>query len=195
MKKSTLLFSGLIALFSTSCSTLQFTGTTIEQLTTPSTEVVDWENVNQWQHADINSENFPGMSVHKTYEELLQDKQGKAVVVAVIDTGIDITHEDLKESIWVNDDEIPGNGIDDDKNGYIDDLNGWNFLGDSPGDQYELIRLLKKGTDFENRDLAIEKYAEMIQKDGVQDSLPLIEKNLVSNIYHYEKEVKQAKRG
>ena len=71
------------------------------------------------------------MSVHKTYDELLQDKKGKAVVVAVIDTGIDITHEDLKESIWVNDDEIPGNGIDDDKNGYIDDVNGWNFLGDA----------------------------------------------------------------
>ena len=192
MKKSTLLFSGLITLFSTSCSTLQFTGTAIEQLTTPSTEVVDWENVNQWQHADINSENFPGMSVHKAYEELLKDKKGKAVVVAVIDTGIDITHEDLKESIWVNDDEIPDNGVDDDNNGYIDDVNGWNFLGDSTGDQYELIRLLKKGTAFENRDLAIEKYAEMIQKDGVQDSLPLIEKNLMSNIYHYEKEVKQA---
>ena len=56
MKKSTLFFTGLIPLFSTSCSTLQFTGTAIEQLTTPSTEVVDWENVNQWQHADINSE-------------------------------------------------------------------------------------------------------------------------------------------
>ncbi len=192
MEKSTLFFSGLIALFSTSCSTLQFTGTAIEQLTTPSSDVVDWENVNQWQHADISSDNFPGMSVHKTYEELLKDKQGKTVVVAVIDTGIDITHEDLKESIWINDDEIPGNGIDDDKNGYIDDVNGWNFLGDSPGDQYELIRLLKKEATFENRDLAIEKYAEMIQKDGVKDSLPVIKKNLASNIYHYEKEVKQA---
>ena len=192
MKKSTLFFNGLIALFSTSCSTLQFTGTAIEQLTTPSSDVVNWENVNQWQHADISSDNFPGMSVHKTYEELLKDKQGKTVVVAVIDTGIDITHEDLKESIWINDDEIPGNGIDDDKNGYIDDVNGWNFLGDSPGDQYELIRLLKKEATFENRDLAIEKYAEMIQKDGVKDSLPLIKINLASNIYHYEKEVKQA---
>ena len=192
MKKSTLFFNGLIALFSTSCGTLQFTGTAIEQLTTPSSDVVNWENVNQWQHADISSDNFPGMSVHKAYEELLQDKQGKTVVVAVIDTGIDITHEDLKESIWINDDEIPGNGIDDDKNGYIDDVNGWNFLGDSPGDQYELIRLLKKEATFENRDLAIEKYAEMIQKDGVKDSLPLIKINLAINIKKKEKEVKQA---
>ncbi|MEC7617354.1 MAG: hypothetical protein VYD39_04000, partial [Bacteroidota bacterium] len=77
MKKSMFLFNGLIALFSTSCSTLQFTGTAFEELKTPSTEVVDWENVNQWQHADISTENFPGLSVHKTYDELLQDKQGK----------------------------------------------------------------------------------------------------------------------
>ena len=112
------------------------------------------------------------MSVHKVYDELLQNKEGKTVVVAVIDTGIDITHEDLYESIWVNEDEVPDNGIDDDGNGYVDDIHGWNFLGDSSGDQYELIRLLKTGTDFENKDLAIKKYAEMISKEGVQDTLP-----------------------
>ena len=112
----------------------------------------------------------------------------------MIDTGIDIKHEDLSESIWVNEDEVPDNGIDDDGNGYVDDIHGWNFLGDSPGDQYELIRLLKAGTDFENKDLAIEKYAEMISKEGVKDSLPLIEKNLASNLYYYENDVKQAKQ-
>ncbi len=48
-------------------------------------------------------------------------------VVAVIDTGVDINHMDLKNNIWVNEDEIPGNGTDDDNNGYVDDVNGWDF--------------------------------------------------------------------
>ena len=161
MKKSILL-NALFALVFTSCSTLQFTGNPIDHLAVQSSEIIDWEQINEWQHADIKSENFPGMSVRKAYEELLQDKEGKTIVVAVIDTGIDITHEDLNESIWINEDEVPENGIDDDGNGYVDDIHGWNFLGDSPGDQYELIRLLKTGADFENKDLAIEKYAEMI---------------------------------
>lgn len=52
----------------------------------------------------------------------------RKIVVAVIDTGIDTEHPDLKDNLWVNEGEIPGNGIDDDGNGYIDDVNGWNFV-------------------------------------------------------------------
>ena len=105
--KNSILLHALVALVFTSCSTLQFTGNPIVQLAVPSTKIVDWEQVNEWQHADIKSENFPGMSVRRVYDELLQDKEGKTVVVAVIDTGIDIKHEDLNESIWVNEDEVP----------------------------------------------------------------------------------------
>ncbi len=193
MKKSIQLVTLALLVF-TSCSTLQLSGNPFSQLTMPSTEILDWERINEWQHSDIKSENFPGMSINKAYEELLYDKKGKSVVVAVIDTGIDITHEDLNESIWVNEDEIPDNGIDDDKNGFIDDVNGWNFLGNSTGDQYELIRLLKKGTDFENKNVAIEKYAEMIFKEGVKDSILQIKKNLASDLYFYENDVKQSKQ-
>ena len=50
------------------------------------------------------------------------------IVVAVIDTGIQLDHEDLKDRIWTNPNEIPGNGVDDDRNGYIDDIHGWNFI-------------------------------------------------------------------
>ena len=91
--KNSILLNALVALVFTSCSTLQFTGNPIGQLAVPSTEIIDWEQVNAWQHADIKSENFPGMSVRRVYDEILQDKEGKTVVVAVIDTGIDIKHE------------------------------------------------------------------------------------------------------
>jgi len=52
----------------------------------------------------------------------------KAITVAVVDSGVDVTHPDLKDQIWINAKEIPGNGIDDEGNGYIDDINGWNFF-------------------------------------------------------------------
>ena len=65
--------------------------------------------------------------------------------MAVIDSGIDIDHEDLEGQIWVNTDEVPNNGIDDDANGYIDDINGWNFLGDADKEQLEYVRLVASG--------------------------------------------------
>ena len=61
--------------------------------------------------------------------ELLKNKKSKQVIVAVIDSGVDTDHEDLKEVIWINEDEIPNNNKDDDQNGYIDDVHGWSFLG------------------------------------------------------------------
>ncbi|MDA7803550.1 S8 family peptidase [Crocinitomix sp.] len=89
-----------------------------------------------------------GMSTDKAYAKLLADKKPEKVVVAVIDSGVDIEHEDLQGSIWVNTDEIPNNGIDDDNNGYIDDVNGWNFLGNADGEnlndtQLEVTRIYK----------------------------------------------------
>lgn len=90
-----------------------------------------------------------GMSTDKAYAKLLADKKSEPVIVAVIDSGVDIEHEDLKGKIWVNEDEIAGNGIDDDKNGYIDDVYGWSFLGNADGEnindtQLEVTRLYKK---------------------------------------------------
>lgn len=82
-----------------------------------------------------------GMRTEKAYKSL-KKKKSTTVVVAIIDSGIDIEHKDLKGKIWTNDDEIPNNGIDDDKNGYIDDIHGWNFLGSAEGNQ-EYARLEK----------------------------------------------------
>lgn len=75
-----------------------------------------------------------GMNTEKAYSAL-KKRTSTTVIVAVIDSGIDIEHEDLKGKIWTNTDEIPNNGIDDDNNGYIDDIHGWNFLGSPEGNQ------------------------------------------------------------
>jgi subtilisin family serine protease len=88
-----------------------------------------------WQNMDPKIDKIAGVSVNKAYLKFLKDKEPKKkVVVAVIDSGVDIEHEDLKGKIWVNQKEIPGNGIDDDGNGYVDDIHGWNFLGNATGE-------------------------------------------------------------
>ena len=98
-----------------------------------------------WYHLDA-SEGYNGTSASKAFKEIIKDKVGKPVVVAIIDSGIDVEHEDLKANIWRNAGEIPGNGIDDDKNGYVDDIHGWNFIGGPDGknvgpETYEVTRL------------------------------------------------------
>ncbi|HLF51026.1 S8 family serine peptidase [Flavobacterium sp.] len=106
----------------------------------------------QWQHLDIEKDTLAGTSLNRAYKEIIKNKKGKEIIVAVIDTDIDINHEDLKPAIWINKKEIPHNGIDDDKNGYTDDVNGWNFLGNAKGESISyanitpirILRNLKK---------------------------------------------------
>lgn len=94
----------------------------------------------------------PGMNTEAAYK-LLKKKTPTPVVVGVIDSGVDIEHEDLKGQIWVNKGEIPGNGIDDDGNGYIDDVHGWSFLGTSNNENLEFTRIYKRGREkFEDID-------------------------------------------
>ena len=90
-----------------------------------------------WFLRDPETDHLQGMSVEKAYSILLKDRPSRTIIVAVVDTGVDIEHEDLKSVIWLNEDEIPGNGIDDDKNGYIDDVHGWNFIGGKKGNVVE----------------------------------------------------------
>lgn len=98
--------------------------------------------LNRWSHLDIIKDTILGMSVDKAYAELLKDKKGKKVIVGIVDSGVDIEHEDLKSVVWTNKNEVPGNGIDDDKNGYIDDIHGWNFLGDIVKENLEYERII-----------------------------------------------------
>ncbi|CAM1361547.1 S8 family serine peptidase [Tenacibaculum xiamenense] len=96
---------------------------------------------NNWQHLDLATDSIPGMSVLKAYK-FLNDKNGTEVIVGVVDSGTDLKHEDLKDVAWVNKKEVAGNGIDDDKNGYVDDITGWNFLGKSYAEHLEYERIL-----------------------------------------------------
>lgn len=101
-----------------------------------------------WHLTDRTKDGFYGISLNEAYE-FVKNRPSKTVIVAVIDSGIDTLHEDLKPVLWRNPKEIPGNGIDDDKNGYVDDVYGWNFLGNKDGrnvkqDSYEGARVYHK---------------------------------------------------
>jgi subtilisin family serine protease len=108
----------------------------------------DESPIANWQNLDLKSDGVFGISTEKAYKEIIKGKKSSPIIVAVIDGGIDIEHEDLKKVLWVNQKEIPGNGIDDDKNGYVDDVHGWNFIGSPKAnihyDNMEVIRLVNK---------------------------------------------------
>ena len=137
----------------------------------------------RWSHLDLLKDSIPGMSVDKAYNELLKDKKGNKVIVAVIDSGVDINHPDLKPVIWTNKKEIPNNKKDDDKNGFVDDVHGWNFLGEANLENYEFVRILKKGDDgSETYKKALadyeKKYNEIIQYKEPVDMLVKSDKTI-----------------
>ncbi|WEK18690.1 MAG: S8 family peptidase [Candidatus Pedobacter colombiensis] len=101
-----------------------------------------------WQNLDLVQDGYFGISTEKAYNELLQHKKPKEnIIVAVIDGGVETDHEDLKNVIWTNKKKKSGNGIDDDRNGYVDDIHGWNFIGSKKGnlayDNLELVRIYR----------------------------------------------------
>lgn len=126
-----------------------------------------------WFNLDPKKDDIRGVSTERAYEELLKNKQGRTVIVAVIDSGVDIEHEDLQGKIWVNTKEIPNNAKDDDGNGFVDDVNGWNFIGGKNGknvyqDTYEVtrefVRLSKKFKKPNPKDPEYE-YFEKVKKE------------------------------
>ncbi len=112
--------------------------------------VADVGPTEDWHLLAPNNDPYYGTGVRLAYENLLANKDPKKeVVVAIIDSGTDINHEDLSGNIWVNEDEIADNNIDDDGNGYVDDIHGWNFIGGVDGshvvdDTFEITRLYAK---------------------------------------------------
>lgn len=102
-----------------------------------------------WFNLDPTNDKINGVSTERAYNELLKNKKSTTIIVGVLDSGVDFDHEDLKSVMWTNPGEIAGNGIDDDKNGYIDDIHGWNFIGGKDGknvdhDNLEMTRLVRK---------------------------------------------------
>ncbi|MFC4874018.1 S8 family peptidase [Negadavirga shengliensis] len=112
-----------------------------------------------WFLLDPIEDGIMGTGAQRAHNTFLKDKRpARTVIVAVIDSGVDMDHEDLKGKIWVNEGEIPGNGIDDDGNGYVDDVHGWNFIGGEDGthvaeDSHELTReFVRLREKFEDAD-------------------------------------------
>lgn len=185
-----------LAFVLSSCGSQKMISTPVENIdnlalkTTPIAE----NDLIRWSHLDLVKDTIPGMSVDKAYKELIKGKKGKKVIVGIVDSGVDINHEDLKGVIWTNPKEIAGNGIDDDKNGYIDDIHGWNFLGDAVHEQLEMTRIVKKGPgtpDYERAKSELEKErAELIgikpQYDMISQANEGIKKHLNKDTYTIE---------
>ena len=142
-----LLLNIIVASLLSSCGSAKILSTPIENIDNTPIKIMELTETEKqtWSHLDLVKDTIPGMSINRTYDEIIKGKRGKKVIVAVIDSGIDIDHEDLDDVIWVNKKEIPNNGKDDDNNGYIDDIHGWNFLGDAYDEQMEYVRLLASG--------------------------------------------------
>jgi len=127
------------------CGATTMVSTPIEKIDTMPLKVADLTESQKksWGHTDLATDTIPGMSVDKAYREIIGTRKGAKVIVAVLDSGIDLKHEDLDGVLWTNRKEKPGNGKDDDKNGYIDDIHGYNFLGESYNEQLEYARILR----------------------------------------------------
>ncbi|MBF4483818.1 MULTISPECIES: S8 family peptidase [unclassified Flavobacterium] len=151
IKINTLSTFALLVLAGCSATLQAQTSSTKEIITAPLAVVkkapLSENELKRWSHLDLIKDSIPGMSVDRAYAELLQGKKGVKVIVGIVDSGVDIEHPDLQGMIWTNPKEIPGNGIDDDKNGFIDDVHGWNFLGDAVHENLEMTRIVKKVDD------------------------------------------------
>ncbi|MCG2612223.1 S8 family serine peptidase [Flavobacterium sp. SM15] len=111
------------------------------------------DNLYGWFHKDIHNNEIPGISLDKWCDKNVgKNNTQQNITVAILDSQLDINHEDLKSQIWINKGEIPDNGIDDDQNGYVDDVNGWSFLGGKNGQNliwsnFDYIRLIRKSKE------------------------------------------------
>lgn len=147
-----------------------------------------------WFVYDPKRDGVEGVGSERSYVELNLDQRHAPVIVAVVDSGVDITHEDLQGRIWSNAKEISGQpGVDDDGNGYIDDFHGWNFIGgvDDKGnpthiteETLEVTRIAKRLTDKKNSgvELTAEEAALLAQTSKeVEDERALANENINSN--------------
>ena len=167
-----LIFSAVIALLFTSCKSTKIVVSqpNFDDInSTPAKKTaLSKEELQNWSHLDITKDSIAGMSLEKAYQ-FLEGKTSTEIIVAIADSGVDVEHEDLKDILWINTDEIQGNSKDDDNNGYVDDVFGWNFLGNLKGDivttdQLEITRIVKKGKDK----FGVKKASEIAEDDKIE---------------------------
>lgn len=161
----------------------------IDELPLKTTDLTNTQ-MKGWGGADLIEDTIPGMSVRKAYKEILNQVPGKTVIVGVIDSGIDDEHEDLDDVMWVNEDEIPNNNIDDDNNGFVDDIHGWNFLGDIVEENLEMTRIYRDYKDkYENVNPSTLSASEREEYELYQEAKAAYEKQYneaLSNKARYE---------
>jgi hypothetical protein len=116
-----------------------------------------------WHWKDLEKDGVHGVSLFKA-QQLLKDLKLKPtpIIIAVLDGGIDTTHPQIKPMLWNNPKEIPGNGLDDDQNGYVDDVHGWNFLGNAAGEN------INKASDEKSR--IYHRYKNEFKKDKLDSA-------------------------
>jgi cell wall-associated protease len=153
----------------------------------PRVRALSEKEVQRWGHLDPVQDTVPGMSVERAYTEVVKKRKGQEVVVAVIDSGIDLQHEDLASLLWVNAREIAGDGLDNDQNGYVDDVHGYNFLGESYHEQWEYTRIIAKklgDTSLQQKAQALldsqvaEAQAGLTQYEQIEKLVTLAHQNL-----------------
>ena len=165
MKK---LFLLAIFIFGISCSSPKFINDYSSLKSYDKSSITSKIDLNNWHNLDPEIDSIPGTSVERAHNELLKGLKGKKVIVAVIDTGLDIDHKSLSNNIWINKDEKI-NGKDDDKNGYIDDINGWNYLGSAYNETRNMTRILRdKKINNRKYDLVEEEIKKEIKKSEEQ---------------------------
>ncbi|MBU3010992.1 S8 family serine peptidase [Polaribacter vadi] len=192
----TLVFSAVAALIFTGCKS---THVVVSQpaldeiLTTPAKKTeLSKADFKVWSHLDITKDSIAGMSLDKAYQ-FLEGKKANPVIVAIADSGVDVNHEDLKDVLWMNPNEIANNNKDDDNNGYVDDVFGWNFLGNAKGeivttDQLEITRIVKRG----RAKFADKKASEIAEEDKIEYQKYLkLEEEFKATIVEKESEIQQ----
>lgn len=127
------------------CGATTLVSTPIEDIDSSPLKIVDLSEAQKknWGHLDLVTDTIPGMSVDKAYREIIGAKKGQKVIVAVLDSGMDLKHEDLDDVLWINKGERVGDGKDNDNNGYIDDIHGYNFVGEAYNEQLEAARIVR----------------------------------------------------
>lgn len=173
---SVLLFAGLIASCSSSKSILDKNPDAIQF----------------WGHLDPKKDKVPGMSVDKAYKKIIKNQSIAPVIVAVIDSGIDLGHEDLQTVLWTNTGELAEDLKDNDGNGYIDDIHGYNFLGESYHEQMEATRIVNLGIGDASLQ---EKARARFEKDLTKAANSAEEMLMMSQIFQYTDQLIQNKLG